>query len=267
MIIDIHAHLDRRKGSDRRLARAAYEAGVNKIVLMGGPKQYDYATNDQVLAAAEHDPDMFLPFAYFRLGRDYPAAVDQFRSQGFFGLYCSLPQNDYDCKEYYLTYARAAQHGMPIIFELGLVPHSDRDHVSDVRCRHMRPVFLDSIARAFPELTLIGTRLGSPWYEEACEVLRCNNNLYFDLSGIVLRAKGPDFFRSMLWWDEAAGAYGTTPRALGPWKHMLFGSAVHCKHLPAVLNDYNTLLDGLELDEATRADVMALNAIRALGLD
>jgi predicted TIM-barrel fold metal-dependent hydrolase len=267
MIVDIHAHMRKRKGYDRQLARAAYDAGINKLVLVGGPKQYDYATNDQVLAAAEHDPEMFVPFAYFRLGRDYPAAVDQLRSRGFYGLYLTLPEKDYDNKEFYLTYARAAQHGMPVIFELGLVPHSERDHVSDVRCRHMRPVYLDSVARAFPELTLIGTRLGSPWYEEACEVARCNNNVYLDLSGTVLKSKGPDFFRSMLWWDEAGGSYDRTPRCLAPWKKILFGSAVHHKHLPAVLNDYYALMDGLELDDKTRLDVMAMNAVRALGLE
>jgi len=265
MIIDTHAHLLRPQGYEHRLAKAAREAGIVRMVLMGGPEQYEYASNKKVLAAAQRYPDLFIPFAYFRLGRDYPAMVDEFRSRGFHGLQFALPQSDYDDKEYYLTYARAGRLGMPTIFELGLLPNSGRDHLYNVCCRRMRPVGLDAVARAFPELTIIGTRLGSPWHEEACDVARCNGNVFLDLSGPVLKRKGPDFFREMLWWGESDDHSGS--RVEGAWKKIVFGSDVHHKHLKTVAANYQTLLHGVGLDEEARTDVLVNNAARALGLE
>ena len=266
MIIDCHVHLLPEPGYEHQLAKAAREAGIVKLVLTGGPQQFDYATNEAVLAAADRYPDLFLPFAYFRLGRDYPALVDELHGRGFYGLQFALPLKDYDDREFYLAYARAGQLGMPALFQLGLLPNSGRDHLYNVCCARMRPIHLDTIARAFPELTLIGTRMGGPWYEEACEVARCNPNVYLDLTGHVLRTKPPEFFRQMLWWTRPSGRE-TGPPPLKPWEKILFGSDVHHKHLPAVIKDHEDLFNTLDLDDAARSDVMAGNAIRALGLE
>ena len=43
MIIDVHVHLLEQEGYEHRLAKAAREAGIVKVVLTGGPKQYEYA--------------------------------------------------------------------------------------------------------------------------------------------------------------------------------------------------------------------------------
>jgi len=267
MIIDCHAHLYDEQGYEHELARAARGAGIERMMLMGGPPQYDYAPNDAVLAAAERHPEVFLPFAYFRLGHDYPALVDEFHRRGFGGLLFALPQRDYDDREFYLVYAQAGQLGMPAVFELGLLPNSGRDHLHNVCCGRMKPIFLDTIARAFPELMLIGTRLGNPWYEEACEVARCNANVYLDLSGTTLRKKGPGFFRDLLWWDRTDATYGASTGVLGPWKKILFGSDVRGKHLGSVRQDYVNLMANLELSGDVVADVMGRNALRALGLE
>jgi hypothetical protein len=272
MIIDVHAHLRRTPGHEHQLAKAARETGIEKMVLTGGPEQYEYASNDAVLEAAERSPNLFLPFAYFRLGRDYTSMVDEFHARGFHGLHFALPENDYEHKQYYLVYARAGELGMPTLFQLGILPNSGRDHLFGVRCSRMRPVFLDTVARAFPELVIIGTRLGSPWHEEACEVARCNANVYLELSGTVLKKKPPEFFRSALWWDEDSGAPVAGQKAVRPWNKILFGSGLHqryhlAKHLAEARRDYETLAEQLSLSEETRLHVMALNAIRALGLD
>lgn len=267
MIIDAHVHLLQQPGYEHHLAKAARAAGIDKMVLLSGPKQYDYASNDDVLGAAERYPELFIPFAYFRLGHDYPALVNELHSRGFHGLLFALPQRDYDDKSFYLVYAGAGQLGMPAMFELGLLPNSGRDHLHDVCCGRMRPVSLDTIARAFPELTIIGTRLGDPWLEEACEVVRCNTNVYLDLSGTVLRKKPPEFLRSLLWWADVHDDYSTGPRPVAPWKKILFASDVHYRYLAAVRKEYEALIDRLSLDDEVRADLMAMNALRALGLD
>jgi predicted TIM-barrel fold metal-dependent hydrolase len=193
--------------------------------------------------------------------------VDELRASGFRGVQFALPHKDYDDKEYYLVYARAGPIGMPALFQLGLLPNSGRDHQFNVCCGRMRPIHLDTIARAFPELTIVGTRLGCPWYEEAAEVARCNHNVCLDLSGAVLKTKGPDFFRSVLWWDESQDPYNGRTDQTRPWHKILFGSDVHYKHLAAARRQYESLITALALDENARADIMGLNAIRILGLD
>jgi hypothetical protein len=58
-------------------------------------------------------------------------------------------------------------------------------------------MYLDTLAREFPDLTLVGAHLGNPWYDEAAEAARWNPNLYFDMTGSTLVKKGANlaFFR------------------------------------------------------------------------
>ena len=57
MIIDVHAHLLNFTGYDHLLAQSAKQAGIAKMVLTGGPRQYDFASNEDVLTASERYPD------------------------------------------------------------------------------------------------------------------------------------------------------------------------------------------------------------------
>jgi len=265
MIIDVHAHLLNYTGYDHLLAQSAKQSGIAKMVLTGGPRQYEFASNDDVITASERYPDLFIPFAHFRLGHDYPAMVDEFHARGFCGLQFTMPEKDYDDKEYYLVYSRAGQLGMPALFQLGMIPNSGRDHLYNVCCERMRPIYLDTIARAFPELNIIGTRLGAPWYEEACEVARCNPNVFMDLSGSTLRRKRADFFGELLAWDTWED--GALPRGQRPWHKILFGSDVHCRHLNSIIGEYQKFFEHLGLNAETRSCVMGFNAVRALNLE
>ena len=45
----------------------------------------------------------------------------------------------------------------------------------------MRPIYLETIARRFQGLILIGAHLGHPWCEEEAVVSFHNPNVYFDI--------------------------------------------------------------------------------------
>ena len=47
----------------------------------------------------------------------------------------------------------------------------------------MQPIFLDTIALAFPQLRIIGAHLGYGLYDSAAAVARWRRNVYFDISG------------------------------------------------------------------------------------
>ncbi len=53
------------------------------------------------------------------------------------------------------------------LFHLGIVTRTAEDRRFDADNERHRPIYLDTIARAFPGLTIIGAHLGNPWREEA----------------------------------------------------------------------------------------------------
>ena len=117
----------------------------------------------------------------------------------------------------------------------------------------MRPIYLDTLARAFPRINWIGAHLGNPWYEEAAEAARWNPNLAFDLSGTTLVKMTPRLgeFGNILWWATA-------------WESIVFGSDCGIDYLPTAVDNYKRLMDALRLDEPTRNLICHKNAEKLL---
>ena len=128
----------------------------------------------------------------------------------------------------------------------------------------MRPIYLDTIARAFPELQIIGAHLGNPWFEEAAMACRWNPNLYFDLSGSLLKRKKPDFLADLLWWG--GNTYPAYRDAMGreAWDKIVFGSDVIVGDIPDVMNDYSKVVEGLNLSQETAEAIFYRTAAQIL---
>lgn len=122
-----------------------------------------------------------------KLGRDNAQAVNYYYEQGFKGLKAINPLVAYDDPSCYCIYARAEDFSMPILFHTGIVVRKKNERSQNVSSARMRPIYLDTIARAFPDLKIIGAHLGNPWYQEAAEVARWNPNVFFDLTGSTLK--------------------------------------------------------------------------------
>ena len=185
MIVDAHVHLYSEEGSLERLVEECKKAGIDKVCLFTGEPRRTRPSNDDVSKAFEKYPDLIIKFGYIALGEDGPGKVSELFNQGFKGLKIIRPKANYDDKRFYPVYERAEYYGMPILFHTGLVLRRPDDKYFDVNSSRMRPVYLDGIARAFPELNIIGAHLGIPWFAEACAVAWANPNVYFDLSGIM----------------------------------------------------------------------------------
>jgi hypothetical protein len=252
------------KGYPGRLARECRRLGIGKVWLLGG--EHDgKAVRGGILRALRDRPDLFLGFGMFRLGQDHADVVEAFREAGFVGLKCIRPLSNYDDKAYYPVYERAEKLRMPILFHLGIVARGSRDKRLDVNCGRMRPVHLDAIARAFPKLNLIGAHFGNPWSDEAAMAARWNPNLFFDLSGSILKYRPPEFFRQLLWWGQDP-TY-RAPDGTGPWDKILFGSDVRIESMAEVMDDYRRLMDALKLSEDDRKKVWGGNAARIMDAD
>ena len=52
---------------------------------------------------------------------------------------------------------------------------------------YARPILLDAVARACPDLVICAAHLGHPWCEELLVVLRKHPNMYADISALHTR--------------------------------------------------------------------------------
>jgi len=274
---DVHVHMD--LGTD--IGRVAAEArklhcrlGISSCGLM-----FHQPDNDAVADAIQRHPDVVVGFGYVALGRgDGPAKVRQLHKQGFRALKVICPKKDYDDKSLYPVYAQAEELGLPILFHTGVVARLDvwakregwADTAAidfrklDISSNRMRPICLDAVARAFPDLKLIMahfTSLGRR--DEAAAVLNHNPNVYADLttpSGAGTKTQIREYARMIK---------SLVPPANYP--KLLFGTDFFTHHtgtkrLKAGIKTINLLLDELKVTKDVRAAIMGGTAERLVGL-
>lgn len=275
MIIDCHVHLTSEAGYAERLVAEMDRAGIDKACLLAMQNIQFWgsraASNEQVLAAYHAHPDRFIPFGYVDLGVEPVGMIDRLAMQGFRGLKVTrtrFPYNDDRLMEYY---ARAAAYGLVMLFHTGTVVRVEEDRYYDVDSSRLRPIFLDRIARAFPALNIIGAHLGNPWYEEAAMTLFWNPNVYFDLSGTLLKRKDAAWFNEVLWWTpERMKKLARTPDShyatSHPFDRILFGTDVPIAEMGYCIEEYTKLFDDLRLGRELRERVMGGTVARLFGL-
>jgi len=272
-VIDMHHHVLRQPAEEYadEVARVAEENNLVKVALMG----FEYegsrvGKNEDLLACWRRHPDLFVPFAGVDLWRPVRAnLIDELKKEGFCGLKFILPPKPYHDEGFYPYYERAQELRMPILFHLGIVARRGiLDEVGRMPARVdnnlMRPIYLDTIARAFPELQIIGAHLGNPWFEEAAMACRWNPNLYFDLSGSLLKRKKPDFLADLLWWGGDTYPAYRDPMGRDAWDKIVFGSDVLVGDIPDVMNDYSKVVEGLNLSEETADAIFYRTAAQIL---
>lgn len=266
MIVDAHHHLLNLKEYLPRLLEESARLGIDRVCLSAlsdfpllfsdGTDLPGTVTNDDVRRAFEQHPDRIVGFAYFRLGRDDPALVDQLHAQGFKALKITRPTANYDEPSFYPVYERAERLGMPILFHTGILVRTVDDQKYGASSARMRPIFLDTVARAFPGLNLIAAHLGVPWHDEAAAVVRFNPNVYVDLCGAKngWRArKGAAFYEDLFFWP-------------GAYEKIVFGTDVHWSEMEWALEDHRRIFDTLRLDAETQAKVLGGTMARLLGM-
>jgi len=259
IVIDCHVHFDGGEGELASLLKTCDQIGIDRCVIFPGP------SNDAVREAAHAHPDRLIPFAFFALGTDAPLRVAEFHDAGFRGIKFINPADNYNSRAYAEVYGRMAELGMVALFHLGIVGRRRDEEPDDRDSNRTRPIHLDHIARSFPALRIIGAHFGNPWYEEAAMAARWNSNLWFDLSGSSLKAKSPQFFRALLWWDRPGHPY-QGHGGKHPFDKLVFGTDVAHEWMSDVHQDYQLLLDGMGVPPHYRAKIMGETAAGILGI-
>jgi uncharacterized protein len=81
----------------------------------------------------------------------------------------------------FAVYAAAEELRLPVIW------HQGTTFVRDAPLEWSRPITLDAVARAFPQLRIVIAHLGHPWMEEAMATIRKHPTLFADISALESR--------------------------------------------------------------------------------
>ena len=257
MLIDLHHHLPLDPPCPYTDAYAeaiedvADEFAIDFVCISAVGPQYHNRTNDDCLALSRRCPRV-IPFARIYFDRDAPDAVARAADEGFRGLKFIAPSKDYDHDSYMPLYQEAARRNLPCLFHTGFVGRTVHDSENRVSSARMRPVFLETIARRFPDLPIIGAHLGCPWVEEAACVMAANDNVCFDLSGVIGNLT-PDFFRR--------------PWCSGfDWKKIVFATDAMIRDFHVPFHAYHRILDDLAVPPETQNAIFGNTAARILRL-
>jgi hypothetical protein len=258
-VIDSHQHYDDRPDYVDRLVATYRPRNAMACVLT------PVAGFETVRRAAAAHPDVVIP--YGQISVDDPAApaqIDRFAEAGFKGIKMHSPRRNWDDPEYFPIYRQLQDRKVVALFHTGIAFHIDTSQYTSMA--RMRPAYLDTISRAFPELSIQGAHLGNPWYDEAAEAARWGRRLYFDLTGSSLLKKAKDLavFKEYLWW-EGPGAH-SSPNAVYAFEKLVFGTDEPPEQIDNMLGRYEAMLDACSVPEASRRRIYGETMAGILGI-
>jgi predicted TIM-barrel fold metal-dependent hydrolase len=216
-------------------------------------------------AAAAH-PEVVIPYGYVNV--DDPEAraqIDRFAKAGFKGVKMHRPKHNWDDFGYFPLYEQMQRLGLVALFHTGIVSGSSDDPEPSSMAR-MRPAFLHTIARSFPQLRIQGAHLGNPWYDEAAEAARWEKNLYFDVTGstLIKKARNLSVFKEYLWWEGPTEH--SSPDAVYAFEKLVFGTDEPPENLDVVIGRYEAMLDANRVPEPSRRRIYGETMARILGI-
>ncbi len=86
----------------------------------------------------------------------------------------------------------AAKHDVPVMI------HTGDTYSKKAKVRHAHPLLVDDVAVDYPDVKFVICHLGNPWFKDTAQVLYKNDNVYADISGLVLNDFSSDFERYLL---------------------------------------------------------------------
>jgi predicted TIM-barrel fold metal-dependent hydrolase len=223
------------------------EAGIQHAVLRAWAAPEGWIiTNDEIAALVQRFPDRFLGLATVGPRRPVEATGELRRAVSDLGLrglhmlpwMWNLPPND---KHYYPLYVACVDLGIPFCLQVG--------HTGPLRPSEPgRPIpYLDEVALAFPELTIIGGHIGYPWTEEMIALAWKYPNVHIDTSAYLPHYYPPALRMFMNSYGQDKVLFGTNYPMLSPSR---------CR----------AQVEELGLKPEVREKFLRLNALRVFGL-
>ena len=259
---DVHHHWVNEEGYIDRLLRAMDRLGVERVglIAMGDlmadlfltRPQAGQAGNAELGKLLKSHGDRFWGWGFIRLGKHDANDVDRLVEMGMSGLKFHLPMRAYSDLDYFSVYEKAQRYKLPCLFHTGIVYPPAPLPDEGIWSENYRPIHVERIAQACPDLKIICAHLGVCWNDEAATLCRICPNIYADLSGRVdgWRSSKPlEWFKQIFYWPAAH-------------EKILFGSDVHADEMQATIEDHRRIFGGIGWTEPMIANVMANNAKR-----
>jgi predicted TIM-barrel fold metal-dependent hydrolase len=227
-----------------------------------------------MIEAIKSYPDVFI--GYGRVNVDDPNAireVEKFKKAGFVGMKFHSPQKNFDDQSYFQVYRLCEEYRLYLLFHTGISSRRANDQPAWTSSSRMRPMYLDTLCRAFPRVKIQGAHLGNPWYEEAAEAARWNANLFFDVTGSTLfkfiKLDRLGEMKNILWWSGEEGEHNPHTLKDGPsaWEHIVFGTDERPEGLTGNIERFSMMLDANNVPPATREKMWGKTMAENLGID
>jgi predicted TIM-barrel fold metal-dependent hydrolase len=142
------------------------------------------------------------------------------------------------------VYQLAADAKVPVMI------HSGDTFTPKGKVKYAHPIHVDEAAVDHPEINFIICHLGSPWFRDCMEVVYKNQNVYTDISGLVLGDFSDRFEQFMRKQIQEMLVYGVEP------ENVLFGTDWPISSMES----YVEFMDELSIPEKDKRKIMYENS-------
>lgn len=202
-LIDVHVHLNNYHESTRRpteenvrdLFLKMEEIGIDHAVVITSYRvDLDRPSVEEIVELLADDPRITVVEGLRWRG---DARTDLFhleerirdgivRGIKLYPGYDHYPINDPSLETVFRV---AEKHDVPVMI------HTGDTYSKTAKVRMAHPLLVDDIAVDYPNVKFVMCHLGNPWFQDAAEVLYKNDNVFADISGLVLGEFTYDFER------------------------------------------------------------------------
>lgn len=161
------------------------EAGIDHVVILAelAPITTGISDNEYVAEFCSKSPRL-IPFASinpYTSSRPVEELDRLVRDQGFRGLKLYPTYQHYYPNDamIYPLYAKAQELEIPVLLHIG------SSVFAGSRLKYGDPIYVDDVAVDFPDLILIQSHSGRPfWYDKAFSLARIHENVYMEVAGL-----------------------------------------------------------------------------------
>lgn len=237
--------------------REHHKRGIERVLLLDPP--------DITFEVQRIFGDFVLACPQIEMDKSSPADIDALLDRGAVGIKFIAPLHPYGSNCYLPLYRAVHARNALAVFHTGFLAHHFFDpggvipRPDWINVLHMRPMEIDRINRALPELKIVIAHFGNPWWDETYTLLRSTKNIYADFSG------GSACCRSMNAWKELfAPQGGFDPKVVSKFIYGADGWMFHVGHYEDDKQQkfYDDLYDALKLPEDIRRLIDRENILR-----